>query len=92
VAGHSAPGHRPAAPHTSQAITASGALARLAVMACTARQGAGFPVQFTVTTHDGTAFVIAFQDPAGTPLLSVGLAGSSPLSRSWKCLVGQPFG
>jgi hypothetical protein len=55
----------PAVPQTNQAITIGGAPARLMGMQCPA--GSGFLVETAVTIHDGTAFVFASQDPAGTP-------------------------
>jgi hypothetical protein len=55
----------PAVPQTNQATTIGGAPARLMGMDCPA--GSGFLVETAVTIHDGTAFVFASQDPAGTP-------------------------
>ena len=55
----------PAVPQTNQAITIGGAPARLMGVQCPA--GSGFLVETAVTIHDGTAFVFASQDPAGTP-------------------------
>jgi hypothetical protein len=55
----------PAVPQTGQATTVGGPPARLLGMPCPA--GGGFPVELAVTTHDGTAFAIASQNPTGTP-------------------------
>jgi hypothetical protein len=58
-------GHQcPALSQTSQAITISGAPARLLAFQCPARSG--FLVEIAVTVHDGTAFVFASQNPTGT--------------------------
>ena len=51
-------------PQTNQAITISGAPARLLSLQCPA--GSGFLVEIAVTVHDGTAFVFASQNPTGT--------------------------
>jgi hypothetical protein len=58
-------GHQcPPVTQTSQAITIGGAPARLLAFQCPA--GSGFLVEIAVTVHDGTAFVFASQNPAGT--------------------------
>jgi len=54
----------PATPQTDQAITIGGAPAQLLSMQCP--PGSGFLVELAVTTHDGTAFVFASQNPSGT--------------------------
>src|SRR5262249_47775037 len=54
----------PATPQADQAITISGAPARLLSMQCP--PGSGFLVELAVTIHDGTAFVFASQNPSGT--------------------------
>jgi hypothetical protein len=54
----------PATPQTDQAITIGGAPAQLLGMQCP--PGSGFLVELAVTTHDGTAFVFASQNPSGT--------------------------
>jgi len=54
----------PATPQTDQAITISGAPARLLSMQCP--PGSGFLVETAVTVHDRTAFVFASQNPSGT--------------------------
>ena len=56
--------HCPAVPPPSQAITISGAPARLLAFQCPARSG--FLVEIAVTVQDGTAVVFASQNPTGT--------------------------
>jgi hypothetical protein len=53
----------PAVPQTDQAITISGAPARLLTIQCPA--GSGFLVETAVTIHAGTALVFASQNPSG---------------------------
>ena len=53
----------PATPQADQAITISGAPARLLSMQCPS--GSGFLVELAVTIHDGTAFVFTSQKPVG---------------------------
>jgi hypothetical protein len=51
----------PVRPQTNQAITISGAPARLLGMQCA--PGSGFLVEIAVTVHHGTAFVLGSQNP-----------------------------